>query len=47
MKAAEADMAKAEKLGIPTGLDAIHPLTGKKVPIWIGNFVLLDYGTGL
>jgi hypothetical protein len=30
VKAAEADMAKAEKLGIPTGLDAIHPLTGKK-----------------
>ena len=47
VKAAEADMAKAEKLGIPTGLDAIHPLTGKKVPIWIGNFVLLDYGTGV
>lgn len=47
VKAAEADMAKAEKLGIPTGLDAIHPLTGKKIPIWIGNFVLLDYGTGV
>jgi len=47
VKAAEADMAKAEKLGMPTGLDAIHPLTGKKVPIWIGNFVLLDYGTGV
>ena len=47
VKAAEADMAKAEKLGIPTGIDAIHPLTGKKVPIWIGNFVLLDYGTGV
>lgn len=47
MKAAEADMAKAEKLGIPTGINAIHPLTGKRLPIWIGNFVLLDYGTGV
>jgi leucyl-tRNA synthetase len=45
--AAEADMAKAEKLGIYTGMDAIHPLTGKKIPMWIGNFVLLDYGTGV
>ena len=45
--AAEADMAKAEKLGIYTGIDAIHPLTGKKIPVWIGNFVLLDYGTGV
>ena len=45
--AAEADMAKAEKLGIYTGMDAIHPLTGKKIPVWIGNFVLLDYGTGV
>ena len=46
-KAAEADMAKAEKLGIDTGISAIHPLTGKKIPVWIGNFVLLDYGTGV
>ena len=47
VKAAEADMAKAEKLGIETGLNVIHPLTGDKIPLWIGNFVLLDYGTGV
>ena len=46
-KAAEADMAKAEKLGIDTNLRVIHPLTGVKLPVWIGNFVLLDYGTGV
>jgi len=44
---AEADMAKAEKLGIDTGIKAIHPLTNKNIPVWIGNFVLLDYGTGV
>jgi len=46
-KTAEADMAKAEKLGIDTGLRVVHPLTGDKLPVWIGNFVLLDYGTGV
>ena len=40
-------MAKAEKLGIDTNLRVIHPLTGEKLPVWIGNFVLLDYGTGV
>jgi len=44
---AEADMAKAEKLGIDTGIKVIHPLTNKLIPVWIGNFVLLDYGTGV
>ncbi len=47
IKAAEADIAKAEKLGIDTKIKVIHPLTGKKLPVWIGNFVLLDYGTGV
>ena len=47
IKAAEADIAKAEKLGIDTNLEVIHPLSGKKLPVWIGNFVLLDYGTGV
>ena len=47
IKAAEADVAKAEKLGIDTKLKVIHPLTGEKIPVWIGNFVLLDYGTGV
>ncbi|MBW8190712.1 leucine--tRNA ligase [Neiella marina] len=45
-KVAEADMATMEKKGVATGLYAIHPLTGKQVPIWVANFVLMDYGTG-
>lgn len=35
-----------EKEGIFTGAYAIHPITGKRVPIWLGNFVLAEYGTG-
>ncbi|MED5525185.1 MAG: leucine--tRNA ligase [Pseudomonadota bacterium] len=45
-KVAEADMATMEKKGMDTGLKAIHPLTGEEVPIWVANFVLMDYGTG-
>lgn len=36
----------AEKIGYPTGAYAKHPLTGKEIPIWIANYVLMDYGTG-
>ncbi|MBO9663595.1 leucine--tRNA ligase [Dokdonella sp.] len=43
---AEADIETAEKKGIDTGLSAIHPITGEKLPIWIANFVLMGYGTG-
>ncbi len=35
-----------EKEGIATGAFCIHPFSGKKIPIWLGNFVLADYGTG-
>jgi len=35
-----------EKSGVPLGLHVEHPLTGKKVPVWIANFVLMDYGSG-
>ncbi|QYJ87054.1 leucine--tRNA ligase [Shewanella mesophila] len=42
----EAAMAAMEKKGVDTGLKAIHPLTGKLVPIWAANFVLMNYGTG-
>ena len=42
----EADMATMEKLGMATGIQAIHPLTGEQVPVWIGNYVLMDYGSG-
>ena len=34
------------KKGVPTGCFAIHPLSGEKVPIWVGNFVIASYGTG-
>ena len=34
------------KDGAPTGAFAINPYSGAKVPVWIGNFVLMDYGTG-
>ncbi len=43
---AEADMAAAEKLGMPAGIDAIHPVTGAALPVWVANFVLMSYGTG-
>lgn len=36
----------APKLGMPTGSYAIHPLTGERIPIWIANYVLYEYGTG-
>lgn len=45
-KTAEADMATMEKKGIATGFYAIHPLTNEKIPVWIANFVLMEYGTG-
>ncbi|MCH4235023.1 MAG: leucine--tRNA ligase, partial [Serratia liquefaciens] len=45
-KVAEAEMATMEKKGMPTGLFAIHPLSGEQVPIWVANFVLMEYGTG-
>ncbi|MFK7159888.1 leucine--tRNA ligase [Marinospirillum sp. MEB164] len=42
----EAELAVMEKKGMPTGFHAIHPLTGQDVPIWVANFVLMEYGTG-
>ena len=45
-KVAEADMATMEKKGVFTGLYATHPINGEKVPVWIANFVLMDYGSG-
>jgi leucyl-tRNA synthetase len=35
-----------EKTGVFTGAHALHPLTGKEIPIWIADYVLYDYGTG-
>jgi leucyl-tRNA synthetase len=41
-----ADLATAEKEGFFTGRFASNPFSGEKVPIWVGNFVLAEYGTG-
>src|SRR5690606_20547119 len=45
-KVAEADMATMDKKGVDTGFKAIHPLTGETVPVWVANFVLMEYGAG-
>ena len=42
----EADLATMEKEGMDTGLTVTHPLTGKQVPVWVGNYVLMSYGEG-
>ncbi len=42
----EAEMATMDKVGMDTGITAIHPLTGNSVPVWVGNYVLMDYGSG-
>ncbi|OIQ77517.1 leucine--tRNA ligase [mine drainage metagenome] len=42
----EAEMALREKVGMPTGLFVTHPLTGEKVAVWVGNYVLMSYGDG-
>ncbi|MDQ6954397.1 MAG: leucine--tRNA ligase [Mariprofundaceae bacterium] len=42
----EADIATMEKKGMALGVNAIHPITGETVPVWVANFVLMAYGTG-
>jgi leucyl-tRNA synthetase len=42
----EAELATKEKEGLATGLFVTHPLTGDKVEIWVGNYVLIGYGDG-
>ncbi len=44
--AKEADLATQEKKGMDTGLFVIHPLNGKKLPVWVANYVLMGYGEG-
>ena len=46
-KMAEADMAKAEKLGLKTDLKVKHPFLDTNLDVWIANYVLMDYGTGV
>lgn len=42
----EAELETQEKRGRDTGLRAIHPITGEQVPVFVANFVLMNYGTG-
>ena len=42
----EAALEKMEKRGIALGIDAVNPVNGELIPIWIANFVLMGYGTG-
>lgn len=46
IKVAEAELATLEKRGVNTGLFATHPLTQEKLPIWVANFVVMDYAAG-
>lgn len=43
---AEADMATMAKKGMDTGIKALHPISGEEVPVWVANYVLMDYGSG-
>ena len=43
---AEAELATMAKRGRDTGLKALHPLTGEPLPVWVANYVLMDYGSG-
>jgi leucyl-tRNA synthetase len=46
-KAKEAgDIGEIEKHGVPTGHYAVNPYNGEKLPIWVANYILMDYGTG-
>ena len=46
IRMAEAEIATMEKRGIDSGMTAVHPVTGEDVPVWIANFVLMQYGSG-
>ena len=46
IKVAEAELTNVEKLGMDTGLKAIHPVSQAQVPIFVANFVLMSYGSG-
>ncbi len=38
--------AEVEKDGIDTGLRAVNPFSGEELPVWVGNYVMMEYGTG-
>src|SRR5690625_3105500 len=43
---AEADMAQMDKKGMDTGITVHHPITHEPLPLWVANYVLMDYGSG-
>jgi leucyl-tRNA synthetase len=43
---AEAELAQIEKKGMPTGIFVTHPISGEKLEVWVGNYVLATYGEG-
>ncbi len=45
-KVAEADMSVLEKKGMDAGVRALHPVSGERVPVYVANFVLMEYGSG-
>ncbi len=42
----EAELSKAEKTGVFSGLYVNHPINGEQIPVWIANYVLMSYGSG-
>lgn len=46
IKVAEADLATMEKRGVATSFKALHPITKQELPVWVANFVVMDYGSG-
>ncbi len=40
------DIGEIEKRGVPSGRHAINPFNGEKIPVWVANYILMDYGTG-
>jgi leucyl-tRNA synthetase len=46
IKVAEAELATLKKQGVVTDFSARHPLTQQLIPVWVANFVVMDYGTG-
>ena len=45
-RATRGDEVEAEKEGLNTGILAVNPFSGESVPIWVANYVLIEYGTG-
>jgi leucyl-tRNA synthetase len=40
------DIGEIEKHGVPTGRYAINPFNAERIPVWVANYILMDYGTG-